>query len=116
MQHLPLTRRSSNLFQLSDSITLTNKFRSHPIAPRTFDFKKVNLISGVNGVGKTSLLESLELVVCRKTLRNKDHAEKDGAVEAIINGNVSRDMHPIQQAKIPCKGYCMVFQKLHKGK
>lgn len=33
-------------------------------------FKKVNLIKGVNGVGKTSLLEGIELCLCGQTIEN----------------------------------------------
>ena len=43
-------------------------FREYPI-PSTFDFGNVNLILGVNGAGKTSLLESIEYLFCRKTRR-----------------------------------------------
>jgi recombinational DNA repair ATPase RecF len=52
------------------SIELT-KFRSCPIQ-RTFDFGRVNLIVGVNGSGKTSLLEAIELLYCGRNKRNPD--------------------------------------------
>lgn len=44
-------------------------FRTHP-EHSSFDFLDVNLISGVNGVGKTSLLEAIEAFYCGTTLRN----------------------------------------------
>ncbi len=43
-------------------------FRPHP-KQRTFDLGVVNLVSGVNGVGKTSLLEAVEYLFCGKTRR-----------------------------------------------
>lgn len=50
------------------------KYRKFPLV-RSFHFGMVNLISGPNAVGKTSLLEALELVVCGKTMRNPDSLE-----------------------------------------
>jgi len=43
-------------------------FRKYPLQ-KTFDFGTVNLILGVNGVGKTSLLEAIEYLFCGKTRR-----------------------------------------------
>ena len=43
-------------------------FREYPVQ-KTFDFGAVNLILGVNGVGKTSLLEAIEYLFCGKTRR-----------------------------------------------
>jgi exonuclease SbcC len=48
-----------------------NKYRPHP-ERREFDFGRVNLIKGVNGTGKTSLLESIELLFCGITFRNPE--------------------------------------------
>jgi len=61
-------------------------FRPYPII-RQFEFGKVNLIKGVNGVGKTSTLEAIELIACGKTYRNHGNKENDGCVKAVINGN-----------------------------
>ncbi len=55
-------------FPLIGKLTL-KQYRSFP-SQRTFDFGRVNLISGPNAVGKTSLLEAFELMVCGKTMRN----------------------------------------------
>lgn len=49
-------------------------YRPYPIK-RNFDFSKVNLIHGVNGSGKTSLLESIEALTCGKIQR--DPSEND---------------------------------------
>jgi|GEM_PF-2025856 len=48
-------------------------FREYPLK-RHFTFGKVNLIFGVNGSGKTSLLEAVELFYCGRNRRNpEDH-------------------------------------------
>lgn len=44
---------------------------------RTFEFGRVNLISGVNGAGKTSLLEAIEFLFSRDNRRERRH--RDGA-------------------------------------
>jgi len=44
---------------------------------RTFEFGRVNLISGANGVGKTSLLEAIEFLFSRDNRRERPH--RDGA-------------------------------------
>lgn len=43
-------------------------FRTYPVQ-KSFKFGAVNLILGVNGVGKTSLLEAIEYLFCGKTQR-----------------------------------------------
>lgn len=45
------------------------EFRPHP-AQRTFSFSDVNLITGANGSGKTSLLEAIEFLFCGQTRRS----------------------------------------------
>jgi len=47
------------------------KFRDFPLQ-RNFEFRKVNLIFGANGTGKTSLLEAIELFYCGRNKRNPD--------------------------------------------
>ena len=44
------------------------EFREYPVRKK-FDFGAVNLILGVNGVGKTSLFEAIEYLFCGKTRR-----------------------------------------------
>ena len=50
-------------------------FRAYPVQ-KTFEFGAVNLILGVNGVGKTSLLEAIEYLYCGKTQRMGSIAQR----------------------------------------
>ncbi len=67
-----------------------DRFRTYPIQ-KNFDFGTVNLVRGVNGTGKTSLLEAVELCICggirrqggqtpngaRVYIRYSDHSEQE---------------------------------------
>lgn len=75
-----------------DRIVLDKSYRLYPVK-RDFEFGAVNLISGVNGVGKTSLLEAIELVICGKTLRNPDSIEANGSIKAYYSQTVSEDTY-----------------------
>lgn len=77
----------SHKISFINQITLKNTYREHPKEPRVFRFGKVNLIKGINGVGKTCLLESVELLACGRTYRNPDKKEPDNCIEAIINNS-----------------------------
>lgn len=57
------------------SIDLGEKYRKYP-KDRNFSFADVNLITGSNASGKTSLLEAVELIVCGSTKRNPDTNER----------------------------------------
>jgi exonuclease SbcC len=74
-----------------NQITLKDTYREHPRDPRVFRFGRVNLIKGINGVGKTCLLESVELVACGRTHRNSDKKEPDNCIEAIINNSLQTE-------------------------
>lgn len=52
----------------------------------TFDFGKVNLLTGSNGSGKTSLMEAMELLLCGSVYRNKGIESKGAEIEAVIDG------------------------------
>jgi|GEM_PF-4137692 exonuclease SbcC len=66
-------------------IKLNDNFRAYPVSPRIFDFKRVNLVKGINGAGKTSLFEAIEIALCGATFRNNTFPEKNGCVEAMYN-------------------------------
>ncbi len=72
-------------------IDIINKFilESYRLYPKQkkFIFKQVNLLSGPNGTGKTSLLEAIELCLCGKTRRNEAKTEKADVLLYYPNGN-----------------------------
>ncbi len=68
------------------TIKLSDKYRKHPEV-RNYNLHKVNLICGSNGVGKTSLLESIELVVTGNNNRNENVKDISGQVFAEYESN-----------------------------
>lgn len=70
------------------SLSLKNTYRPYPKL-RDFSFGSVNLFTGSNGVGKTSLLESIELILTGKTQRNPDKIEESDSISAILNENLT---------------------------
>ncbi len=70
------------------SINLKSEYRKWPKEIRKFEFGKVNLFSGINGVGKTSVFEAIELMICGRTLRNGSPKEPAGCIEAIFNDSI----------------------------
>lgn len=67
---IPQTRTPATPLPFLKSI----RFAEYRVFPtqREFDFGAVNLIAGVNGSGKTSLLEAIELLYCGRNKRNAD--------------------------------------------
>lgn len=68
------------------TIKLSDKYRKHPEV-RNYNLRKVNLICGSNGVGKTSLLESIELAVTGNNNRNENVKDISGQVYAEYESN-----------------------------
>jgi len=79
-----------------NKLELTDQYRPYPETYRNFEFKKVNLIRGINGVGKTSLFEAIELIICGKTKRNPDKYEIEGAILAEFNDSLKAIYKPKQ--------------------
>ena len=79
LEHVPIVKKIN-------SLNLQDNYRPYPLK-RHFHFGKVNLFTGSNGVGKTSLMEAIEFILTGKTLRNKKKA-KDGSIEAVYNENI----------------------------
>lgn len=69
------------------SLKLNDNYRDFP-EKRNFEFGKVNLISGPNGVGKTSLMEAIELVITGNNARNENDLPSPGAIEAIYDADL----------------------------
>ena len=65
-------------------LTLEN-YRKFPIK-RDFEFGKVNLFTGQNGTGKTSVLEAIELLLCGKNYRNQKAENDEIKINAYFEG------------------------------
>ncbi|WP_312398391.1 AAA family ATPase [Sphingobacterium sp.] len=70
-----------------NKLKLKENYRKFPKVFREFDFGKVNLFSGINGVGKTSIFEAIELMLCGQSFRNSEQRNPDGCLEANYNGD-----------------------------
>lgn len=70
------------------SISLKDSYRQFPKGDRDFNFGSVNLFTGSNGVGKTSVLESIELILTGETQRNNRKKEPANSISALLNDNV----------------------------
>jgi len=62
------------------------EYLDYPVK-REYDFGKVNLIEGVNGSGKTSLLEAIELLFCGKTKRNYERDNSRININVLFEGD-----------------------------
>lgn len=80
------------------NINLKDNYRAFPLI-RNFDFGSVNLINGVNGSGKTSLLESIELILTGKSNRNSDKDEETGSISAVLNNDIEELYTPYDNGK-----------------
>lgn len=65
-------------------IILNNNYRKYPLK-RDFSLGRVNLIKGVNGTGKTSFLEAIELSIAGKNYSNPSSTEEDKSINAVYN-------------------------------
>jgi exonuclease SbcC len=73
-----------------NSISLKDSYRRYPTKIRDFEFGSVNLFTGSNGVGKTSVLESIELILTGDTQRNEGiRNETPNSISAVLNGNIT---------------------------
>ncbi len=73
-----------------------SKFRDFPLQ-RKFDFGKVNLIFGVNGTGKTCLLEAIELFYCGRNKRNQDASPQYELAVVLDDGRTETATHSRKQ-------------------
>jgi exonuclease SbcC len=67
------------------NLEFENTYRPYP-KRRTFSFGIVNLIKGVNGSGKSSLLEGIELIIAGKNYREPTFQESNKSITASYNG------------------------------
>ena len=81
-----------------DAIDL-DYFRQRP-TKRQFEFAQCNLIYGVNGAGKTSLLEGIEAWICGKHRRNKDVPVTPNCLKIRLNGSAKWQTGPVKNASL----------------
>lgn len=74
-----------------------DQFRAHP-AERNFTFGTVNLIRGVNGTGKTSLLEAIELCVCGGNRRQRGERPNGARLQIQFEGQTQPQRCPESNA------------------
>ncbi|MBP4142623.1 AAA family ATPase [Flavobacterium sp. P4023] len=86
LDHIPVVEKIN-------SINLNQGYRPFP-KKRDFNFGDVNLFTGSNGVGKTSLLESIELILTGKTQRNDRKDEAPNSITAILNEDLKDTYSP----------------------
>jgi energy-coupling factor transporter ATP-binding protein EcfA2 len=79
-------------------LKLNSEYRKYPLQ-RNFNLGQVNLVTGVNGTGKTSFLESIELIIAGKNNRDPSFEEKKGCVEALYNNQLPDQYTPENNAK-----------------
>lgn len=79
--------------QFINKLILKDNYRPYPNTNREFNFGKVNLFKGINGVGKTSVFEGIELMLCGKSLRNVSQNNPNGCLEAIFNGEAKAEKY-----------------------
>ncbi|RYE58914.1 MAG: hypothetical protein EOP48_02405, partial [Sphingobacteriales bacterium] len=83
---LKKSAEGADVINFIDSVSLKPNYRRQPEHIRDFKFRQVNLLQGINGVGKTSVLEAIELMLCGYSLRNPSHVNPNGCIEARYNG------------------------------
>jgi exonuclease SbcC len=74
---------------------LQENYRPFPLI-KEFNFGSVNLIQGKNGVGKTSLFEAIELMICGRTHRSGQTVSKNCIVAKFNN---REDLHGVDCSK-----------------
>lgn len=104
LQGNPLKEETENTHDTSSTASTTLSFikrlefkhyRPYPTEP-VFQFGASNLIRGVNGSGKTSLLEAIELWICGKTYRNPDEDESSTRIGVQFIGNGDLEWNDIR--------------------
>ncbi|SEB02419.1 ABC-three component system middle component 1 [Pedobacter hartonius] len=92
------TNSQADTIRFINRVLLKDSYRKYPQDIKAFRFGKVNLVQGINGVGKTSLFEAIELMLCGATFRNKHQLYENGCLEAEYNGSGNLERY---QAKNP---------------
>lgn len=68
-------------------IELYENYRKFPLI-RKFNFGRVNLISGINGSGKTSLFEAIEYMICGRVKSNPSEEIDNNSIKILYNNSI----------------------------
>ncbi len=82
---IPMLKKDAEAMPFLHSLLL-KKFRNFPLQ-RSFEFGTVNLIFGINGSGKTSLFEAIELFYCGRNKRNPKTKQPYELVATLATGS-----------------------------
>lgn len=90
IKDVDINKQIDTSFEVSSPVGIKqlnlNNYRS--FSPNEiFSFADVNLIEGVNGKGKTSLLEAIELLMCGKTYRHEKLPTEDAEISIVYKGS-----------------------------
>lgn len=94
------------LLEKVNHLKLKSSYRKFP-EKRNFTFGKVNLITGPNGVGKTSLIEGLELVITGNNSRNDSANNQNDCIlaEYVSEGRLVSDGYTNSLGKYKARDY-----------
>lgn len=74
------------------NIKFYENYRKFPLI-RSFNFGRVNLISGINGSGKTSLFEAIEYMICGRIKTNPSAEIDNNAIEIFYNDGIDTEIY-----------------------
>jgi exonuclease SbcC len=80
-----------------------DRFRDHPVQ-KNFELGTVNLLRGVNGSGKTSLLEAIELSICGGIRRQDGQRPSNSKIQVQYAGQTKPELCPSADAAIFSEG------------
>lgn len=74
------------------TLQLLDNYRKFPLV-RDFKFGRVNLVTGKNGAGKTSLFEAIEYMICGRVKTNPTEEIENNALKITYNDEVVNEVY-----------------------